>query len=96
MILFGNLAPEGAVVKQSAVTTDMLTFNGRARVMESETEALRAFKEGTVEEGEVIIIRYEGPRGGPGMPETLAVTMALKAAELKRVAVVTDGRFLPP
>jgi len=91
--LFGNLAPDGAVVKQSAVAPDMLTFTGKARVMDSEADALRAFKEGTIKEGQVIVIRYEGPKGGPGMPETLAVTLALRASKLKRVALVTDGRF---
>ena len=91
--LFGNLAPDGAVVKQSAVDPDMLTFTGRARVMDSEADALRAFKEGTIKEGQVIVIRYEGPKGGPGMPETLAVTLALRASKLNRVALVTDGRF---
>lgn len=93
VILYGNLAPEGAVVKQSAVAEDMRTFSGSARVMNSEAEALTAFREGNIREGEVIVIRYEGPRGGPGMPETLAVTMALMASRIKRTALVTDGRF---
>ena len=61
--------------------------------MDSEADALRAFKEGTIKEGQVIVIRYEGPKGGPGMPETLAVTLALRASKLNRVALVTDGRF---
>jgi len=91
--LFGNLAPDGAVVKQSAVAPEMLVFSGKARVMDSEAEALRAFREGAIREGEVIVIRYEGPKGGPGMPETLAVTMALGTSNLKKVALVTDGRF---
>jgi len=93
VILFGNLAPEGAVVKQSAVESDMLTFTGKARVMDSEADALKGFREGNFEEGQVIVIRYEGPKGGPGMPETLAVTLALRAANLKKAALVTDGRF---
>ncbi|MBW1711428.1 MAG: dihydroxy-acid dehydratase, partial [Deltaproteobacteria bacterium] len=93
VILFGNLAPDGAVVKQSAVQEDMLTFTGKARVMESEAEALKCFREGSIEEGQVIVIRYEGPKGGPGMPETLAVTLALRASNLNKVALVTDGRF---
>ena len=93
VVLFGNLAPDGAVVKQSAVDAEMMVFTGRARVMDSEAEALKAFREGTVEEGQVIVIRYEGPKGGPGMPETLAVTMALSFSGLKKVALVTDGRF---
>jgi len=93
VILFGNLAPEGAVVKQSAVDPEMRVFSGRARVMDSEQEALAAFREKTVREGEVLVIRNEGPKGGPGMPETLAVTLALITSGLKRVALVTDGRF---
>ena len=91
--LFGNLAPDGAVIKQSAVNPDMMKFTGRAKVMESESQALAAFREGAIEEGQVIIIRYEGPKGGPGMPETLAVTLALTNSGLERVALVTDGRF---
>jgi dihydroxy-acid dehydratase len=93
VILFGNLAPEGAVVKQSAVAPEMRTFRGAARVMDSEAEALKAFREGGIKEGEVIVIRYEGPKGGPGMPETLAVTLAIMTSGLKQVALVTDGRF---
>jgi dihydroxy-acid dehydratase len=93
VILFGNLAPEGAVVKQSAVAADMLVFAGKARVMNSEKEALRALDAGTIEDGCVMVIRYEGPKGGPGMPETLAVTLALTHSRLKRVALITDGRF---
>ena len=92
-ILFGNLAPDGAVIKQSAVAPDMRVFSGRARVMESEREALEAFQEHRVQEGDVLIIRNEGPKGGPGMPETLAVTLAMTHSGLKRVALVTDGRF---
>lgn len=91
--LFGNIAPEGAVIKQSAVTPEMRHFTGQARVMNSEADALRAFREGTIQEGQVIVIRNEGPRGGPGMPETLAVTLALTNSNLKKVALVTDGRF---
>jgi dihydroxy-acid dehydratase len=93
VILFGNLAPEGAVVKQSAVQPDMLTFAGKARVMDSEADALKSLREGDIKEGQVVVIRYEGPRGGPGMPETLAVTMALRSSGLKKVALITDGRF---
>jgi dihydroxy-acid dehydratase len=93
VVLFGNLAPEGAVVKQSAVEPSMRTFTGRARVMDSEAEALKAFREKTIKEEDVIVIRYEGPKGGPGMPETLAVTLALITSGLKRVALITDGRF---
>jgi len=93
VILFGNLAPDGAVVKQSAVAPAMRVFTGKARVMNSEKDALRALDQGTLREGEVIVIRYESPKGGPGMPETLAVTLALSQSKLKRVALVTDGRF---
>jgi dihydroxy-acid dehydratase len=91
--LFGNLAPEGSVIKQSAVSEDMLVFTGRARVFESEADCLTAIREQTIEEGEALIIRYEGPRGGPGMPETLAVTMGLDLAGYQRVGLITDGRF---
>ncbi|MBA3029110.1 MAG: dihydroxy-acid dehydratase [Desulfobacteraceae bacterium] len=93
VILFGNLAPDGAVVKQSAVSKDMLVFTGKARVFDSEAFALKAFRTKDIKEGQIIIIRYEGPKGGPGMPETLAITMAIKASGLKKVALVTDGRF---
>jgi len=93
VILFGNLAPDGAVIKQSAVDPEMRTFTGQALVMDSEADALKAFREGVIKEGDVIVIRYEGPKGGPGMPETLAVTMAIMTSGLKRVALITDGRF---
>ncbi len=93
VILFGNLAPEGAVVKQSAVADDMRTFTGPAHVFNAEAECLAAIREKALHEGEVLIIRYEGPKGGPGMPETLAVTMGLELAGFKHVALVTDGRF---
>ncbi len=92
-VLFGNLAPEGAVVKQSAVAEDMRVFTGPARVFDAEADALKAIRDKTLNEGEVVVIRYEGPRGGPGMPETLAVTMGLDLAGFTRVALVTDGRF---
>jgi len=91
--LFGNLAPEGCVVKQSAVAEEMQVFSGPARVFESEHEALTALREKTINEGEVLVIRNEGPKGGPGMPETLAVTMNLSMSDYKKVAMITDGRF---
>jgi dihydroxy-acid dehydratase len=91
--LFGNLAPEGAIIKQSAVSKDMHVFTGTAHVLESEHDALVAFREGKVLPGSVLVIRNEGPKGGPGMPETLAVTMALVTSGLKDVALITDGRF---
>lgn len=93
VVLFGNLAPEGAVVKQSAVVPRMLKFTGRARVVDGEFEAMKALKEKKVQEGEVIVIRYEGPKGGPGMPELLGVTVLLEMMLFHQVALVTDGRF---
>ena len=93
VILYGNLAPEGAVVKQSAVSSDMLEFTGIAKVFDSEEAALEAFRNKGITEGQVIVIRYEGPKGGPGMPETLAVTMAMRTSGMKNVALITDGRF---
>jgi len=93
VVLYGNIAPDGAVVKQSAVNPDMLTFTGQARVMDSEAQALGAFRNNEILEGQVLVIRYEGPKGGPGMPETLAVTMAMRTARLEKVAIITDGRF---
>ena len=91
--LFGNLAPEGAVVKQSSVIPEMRTFTGKVRILECEAEALTAFREGKVREEQVLVIRNEGPKGGPGMPETLALTTALDLSGMKNVALVTDGRF---
>lgn len=93
VVLFGNLAPEGAVVKQSAVAKDYLCFTGKARVFESEQDCLAAIREKTIRSGEVVIIRNEGPKGGPGMPETLAVTMGMELSGIKDVAMITDGRF---
>jgi dihydroxy-acid dehydratase len=93
VVLFGNLAPDGAVVKQSAVDGGMLSFTGPTRVFDAESDCLTAIREKKLNEGEVVVIRYEGPRGGPGMPETLAVTMGLELNGYKRVALVTDGRF---
>jgi dihydroxy-acid dehydratase len=93
VVLYGNLAPDGAVIKQSAVAENMRVFTGPARVFDAESDALEAIREKTLREGEVIVIRYEGPKGGPGMPETLAVTMGLDLAGFTNVALVTDGRF---
>jgi dihydroxy-acid dehydratase len=93
VVLFGNLAPEGAVVKQSAVAKDMLKFRGKARVFESEADCLAALREQALNDGEVVVIRNEGPKGGPGMPETLAVTLGVELHGYKRVALITDGRF---
>lgn len=93
VVLKGNLAPDGAVVKQSAVHKDMLVFTGKARIFESEHDCLKAIREKTIIGGEVLVIRYEGPKGSPGMPETLAVTMGIDLAGIKDVALITDGRF---
>ena len=93
-ILYGNLAPEGAVVKQSAVAPEMLQRTGRARVFESESEAADAILGGLIKPGDVVVIRYEGPKGGPGMQEMLTPTAALIGMGLgKDVALITDGRF---
>ena len=93
-ILSGNLAPEGAVIKTGAVDPDCTGHRGPARIFESEEEATQAIHAGTVQAGEVLVIRYEGPRGGPGMPEMLAPTSAIVGRGLGRdVALVTDGRF---
>lgn len=93
-ILFGNIAPDGAVVKQTAVSESMLTFEGRANVFESEEECVKAIDEGLIEEGDVLIIRYEGPKGGPGMREMLTTTSRISGSDLsEEVALVTDGRF---
>ncbi|MBC7189798.1 dihydroxy-acid dehydratase [Candidatus Aerophobetes bacterium] len=93
-ILYGSLAPEGAVVKQSAVAEEMKKFTGRARVFEREEEAVEAIFAGRVKEGEVIVIRYEGPRGGPGMREMLSPTATVVGMGLSdSVALITDGRF---
>lgn len=92
-VLFGNLAPEGAVIKQSAVAEEMRCFTGKARIFESEADCLKAFRENALEEGCVVVIRNEGPKGGPGMPETLAVTLALVSSPLQKIALITDGRF---
>jgi dihydroxy-acid dehydratase len=93
-ILRGNLAPNGAVVKQSAVAPAMLKNTGRARVYDSEEDAVAAILEGSIKPGEIVVIRYEGPRGGPGMREMLNPTSALAGMGLDRsVALITDGRF---
>lgn len=93
-VLFGNLAPAGCVVKQSAVREEMLSHEGPARVFDSEEEATDAILAGRINKGEVLIIRYEGPRGGPGMREMLTPTSAIAGMGLDaHVALVTDGRF---
>lgn len=93
-VLFGNLAPEGAVVKKSAVVPEMMRHSGPARVFEGEEPAMEAILEGRIRAGDVMVIRYEGPKGGPGMREMLSPTSALMGVGLDReVALVTDGRF---
>ena len=93
-ILFGNVAPEGAVVKRSAVAPEMLKHTGPARVFDSEDEAILAIYNGDIHDGDVVVIRYEGPKGGPGMREMLNPTSALAGMKLdKTVALSTDGRF---
>ncbi|HNZ29407.1 MAG TPA: dihydroxy-acid dehydratase, partial [Candidatus Goldiibacteriota bacterium] len=93
-ILFGNLAPNGAVVKQAAVAPEMMKREARARVFESEEEAQKAILGKKIKPGDVVVIRYEGPKGGPGMREMLAPTAAIAGMGLdKEVALLTDGRF---
>ena len=93
-ILFGNLAPDGAVVKRAAVAPPMLVHRGQARVFNSEEEATEAIMSGSIKLGEVIVIRYEGPKGGPGMREMLTPTALLSGMGMDRdVALITDGRF---
>jgi dihydroxy-acid dehydratase len=93
-VLFGNLAPEGAVVKRSAVDEAMLKHRGPARVFDTEEEALKMILDRKIKKGEVVVIRYEGPRGGPGMREMLAPTSAIAGTGMdKDVALLTDGRF---
>jgi len=93
-VLFGNLAPKGAVVKQSGVSEPMMKFTGTARCFDSEEEAMAALMEGKITSGNVVVIRYEGPKGGPGMREMLAPTAAIMGLGLgDSVALITDGRF---
>lgn len=93
-VLFGSLAPNGAVVKRSAVAPEMLVHTGPARVFDSEEEAIDAIYNGKIVKGDVVVIRYEGPAGGPGMREMLSPTSAIAGMGLdKEVALITDGRF---
>jgi dihydroxy-acid dehydratase len=93
-VLFGNLAEDGAVVKAAAVDERMMTHSGPARVFDSEEAAIKAILGGRIAKGDVVVIRYEGPRGGPGMREMLSPTSALVGMGLdKDVALITDGRF---
>ena len=93
-VLFGNIAPEGSVIKVGAVDPSIKVFTGEAIVFESQEEAQAAIDKGEVREGHVVVIRYEGPKGGPGMPEMLAPTSAIQGRGLgTKVALITDGRF---
>ncbi len=93
-ILKGNLAPKGCVVKQSAVSEKMMRFRGKARVFDAEENAMKAVMAGKIKPGDVVVIRYEGPKGGPGMREMLSATSAITGMGLSdSVALITDGRF---
>ena len=93
-ILTGSLAPKGAVVKVAGLSDDQMQFEGPARVFDDESFAMEAILAGSIEPGTVIVIRYEGPKGGPGMREMLAITGALKGAGRgSDCALITDGRF---
>jgi dihydroxy-acid dehydratase len=91
-ILFGNIAPRGAVVKVAGVHEDMMVFEGTARIFESQESAVDGILDGMVKDGDVVVIRYEGPKGGPGMQEMLTPTSLISGAGLK-TALITDGRF---
>jgi dihydroxy-acid dehydratase len=93
-ILFGNIAPDGSVVKTAAVEEKMLVHSGPARIYASQEEALSGIMDKEVQPGDVVVIRYEGPKGGPGMPEMLSPTSAIMGMGLgDKVALITDGRF---
>jgi dihydroxy-acid dehydratase len=93
-VLFGNLAPKGCVVKQAAVSSAMMKFSGPAKVFNREEEAMQAILNNRIKPGQVIVIRYEGPSGGPGMREMLAPTSAIVGLGMAdKVALITDGRF---
>jgi dihydroxy-acid dehydratase len=92
-ILFGSLAPDGAVIKCAAVNRDMWKHTGPARVFDGEQAAMRSILANEIFEGDVIVIRYEGPQGAPGMPEMLSPTSALMGLGYQKVALITDGRF---
>ncbi|MHC1709196.1 MAG: dihydroxy-acid dehydratase [Methanomassiliicoccales archaeon] len=93
-VLYGNLAPQGSVVKQAAVSPDMMRFQGTAKVFDSEQEAYEAISARKIVAGDVVVIRYEGPKGGPGMPEMLSPTSLIAGMGLSNsVALITDGRF---
>ncbi|MEM2070923.1 MAG: dihydroxy-acid dehydratase [Archaeoglobaceae archaeon] len=93
VILKGNIAERGSVIKTAALSEEMMKFEGVAKVFDGEKEALNAILNGKIEEGDVVVIRYMGPKGAPGMPEMLLPTAAISGMGLKRVALLTDGRF---
>ena len=93
-VLFGNIAPNGSIVKTAAVNKEMLVHTGPARIYESQDDAMKGILDGEVCEGDIVVIRYEGPKGGPGMPEMLSPTSAIMGMGLgSKVALITDGRF---
>jgi len=93
-VLFGNIAPEGSIVKTAAVNSVMLNHRGPARIYESQEDAVKGIMNGDIQAGDVVVIRYEGPKGGPGMPEMLSPTSAIMGMGLgSKVALITDGRF---
>jgi dihydroxy-acid dehydratase len=93
-VLTGNLAPSGSVVKQAAVSENMMRFTGEAKVFDSEDDAMRSIMAGEIRSGHVVVIRYEGPKGAPGMPEMLSPTSLIAGMGLaESVALITDGRF---
>ena len=93
-VLFGNIAPDGAIIKTGAVKQELMVFSGIATIYESQEEALEGIFNGNIKPGDIVVIRYEGPKGGPGMPEMLAPTSAIMGLGLgDKVALITDGRF---
>src|SRR5690606_31863573 len=93
-VLYGNLAEDGCIVKTAGVDESILTFSGPARIFESQDSAVKGILLGEVKPGDVVLIRYEGPKGGPGMQEMLYPTSYLKSKGLGKVcALITDGRF---
>ena len=92
-VLRGNIAPGGSVIKQSAVNPDMMVFTGCAKTFNSEEDAMAAIMGGKIKNGDIVVIRYEGPKGGPGMREMLAPTAAIAGLGFTQVALITDGRF---
>ena len=93
-VLTGSLAPDGSVVKAAAVAPEIMRFSGPARVFGSEEAAVAAYEDQTIKPGEVLVVRYEGPAGGPGMREMLALTALISGGPLNaKVALITDGRF---